>query len=97
MLYEVITGQNPVFMRIHLQTPGDEGTSVAINTTPEQTYYRNIFGVGSPYVIAIEEADVLLGELISFLKKENKWDNTVLIITSDHGQSRIGWHPLFVV
>jgi len=92
---QILRGQNPVFMRIHLQTPGDEGTSVAINTTPEQTYYRNIFGVGSPYVIAIEEADVLLGELISFLKKENKWDNTVLIITSDHGQSRIGWHPLF--
>lgn len=92
---QILRGQAPVFMRIHLQTPGDKGTSIAINSTPEQSYYRNIFGDGSPYVKEIEEADVLLGEFIAFLKKENKWDNTVLIVTSDHGQSRIGWHPLF--
>ncbi len=92
---QILRGQEPVFMRIHLQTPGDEGTAIAINSTPDQPYYRNIFGEGSPYVKSIEEADVLLGELISFLKKENKWNNTVLIVTSDHGQSRIGWHPLF--
>jgi predicted AlkP superfamily pyrophosphatase or phosphodiesterase len=87
--------QDPVFMRIHLQTPGELGTFISLKTTPDQPYYRNIFGNGSPYVKAIEEADQLLGQFISFLKNEGKWEGTVLIVTSDHGQSRIGWHPLF--
>ncbi len=92
---EILKMQNPVFMRIHLQTPGENGTSIAINSTPHQPYYHNIFGEDSPYAQKIEEADKLLGEFIEFLKKEGKWESTVLIVTSDHGQSKIGWHPLF--
>ena len=29
------------------------------------------------------------------MKESGKWGHTVLIVTSDHGQSKIGWHPLF--
>lgn len=92
---DLLEQQDPVFMRIHLQTPGDNGSSLFFNSTPDQPYYRNIFGEGSPYVEAIEEADQLLGQFIAFLKKKGKWKGTVLIVTSDHGQSKIGWHPLF--
>lgn len=90
----VLRGQDPVFMRVHLQTPGEMGTLVAINSAGK-SYSQDIYGEGSPYVKAIEEADVLLGEFISFLKQEGKWEGTVLVVTSDHGQSKIGWHPLF--
>ena len=90
----IVGNQDPVFMRVHLQSPGDHGSSIAVST-PGQPFYRNIFGKESPYVAAIEQADVLLGEFIAFLKKEGKWDETILIVTSDHGQSNMGWHPLF--
>jgi predicted AlkP superfamily pyrophosphatase or phosphodiesterase len=86
--------QDPVFMRVHLQTPGEMGTAVALKSE-DKPYSRNIFGKGSPYVKAVEEADRLLGEFVSYLKDEGKWEGSVLIVTSDHGQSRIGWHPLF--
>jgi hypothetical protein len=91
---QILKNQDPVFMRVHLQTPGDIGSSIAVST-PDKPYFRNIFGKGSPYMKAIEEADVLLGQFISFLKQEGKWDGTVLVVTSDHGQSKTGWHPLF--
>ena len=87
--------QDPVFMRVHLQTPGDNGSSLFFSATPDKPYYRDIFGKDSPYVEAVEEADRLLGQFISFLKEQGKWESTVLIVTSDHGQSKIGWHPLF--
>ncbi|MDX9882928.1 MAG: alkaline phosphatase family protein [Prolixibacteraceae bacterium] len=91
---QILKNQDPVFMRVHLQTPGDIGSSIAVST-PGKPYFRNIFGEGSPYIKAIEEADVLLGQFVSFLKKEGLWNETVLVVTSDHGQGRTGWHPLF--
>ncbi|HBH85278.1 MAG TPA: hypothetical protein DDY34_15970 [Bacteroidales bacterium] len=90
----VLKEQCPVFMRVHLQTPGEMGTLIAVNSAGKP-YSRDIYGKGSPYVEAVEQADRLLGEFIAFLKEEGKWEGTVLIVTSDHGQSRIGWHPLF--
>lgn len=90
----VLKQQEPVFIRIHLQTPGLMGTSVALKSAGK-SYAMNIFGEGSPYVRAVKEADGLLGELVTFLKETGKWEGTVLIVTSDHGQSNIGWHPLF--
>jgi hypothetical protein len=90
----VIKNQDPVFIRVHLQTPGDNGTAVAVST-PDKPYYQNIFQKDSPYLKSIEEADKLLGEFVDFLKSEKLWEETVLIVTSDHGQSRMGWHPLF--
>ena len=81
------------FMRIHLQTPGVMGVSVAMDSAGKP-YSKNIWGAGSPYVKAIENADKLLGKFVDYLKTSGKWENTVLIVTSDHGQSNVGWHPM---
>ncbi len=91
---EILKTQHPVFMRIHLQTPGQKGYEVS-KSTPDKPYFRNIFGESSPYVKAVENADRLLGEFITFLKENDLWYDTFLIVTSDHGQSIVGWHPLF--
>lgn len=91
---ELLKSQDLRFMRIHLQTPGDIGTTISLSG-PEVPYARNIFGKNSPYVKAIENADKLLGKFVAYLKASGKWEHTVLIVTSDHGQSKIGWHPLF--
>lgn len=81
------------FMRVHLQTPGVKGVTIAMNSD-DKPYARNIWGKGSPYVSAIENADKLLRQFVDFLKKSGKWESTVLIVTSDHGQSNVGWHPM---
>lgn len=81
------------YFRIHLQTPGNEGRYLSY-TSPDKPYYRNIWGDQSPYVQAIEAADALLGALIADLKKTGKWESTLLVVTSDHGQSGKGWHPM---
>ena len=86
---------NPVFMRVHLQSPGDNGTKVAADTPADKPYFRDIFAEGSPYAAAIEAADTYLGEFVTFLKAQNLWDSTLLIVSSDHGQSSHGWHPMF--
>ncbi len=90
----VFDHQQPTFMRVHLQASGELGRSVN-SATPDQTYYENVFGQGSPYVESIENADKLLGKFVGHLKDTGRWEDTVLIVTSDHGQSKIGWHPLF--
>ncbi len=86
--------QQPSFMRVHLQSPGELGRSVN-SATPDQAFYEDVFGQGSPYVKSIEKADELLGKFVAHLKDSGRWEDTVLIATSDHGQSKIGWHPLF--
>jgi hypothetical protein len=91
----LLENQHPVFMRIHLQSSGDIGQAVVSTSTSDKPYYRNIFGEKSPYVESVENADKLLGLLVDYLKKSVKWEETILIVTSDHGQSIIGWHPLF--
>jgi len=90
----VLKVQDPVFMRIHLQSPGAMGTEVSLST-PEKSFYRNIWGKDSPYIQAIENADRLLGLFVDSMKETGKWEGTVLIVTSDHGQGNVGWHPLF--
>jgi hypothetical protein len=91
---DILKNQSPVFMRVHLQRPGQRGYDIS-QSAPNHPCYRNIFAPHSPYVEAIENADRLLGQFVTFLKDAGLWDGTVLIVTSDHGQSRIGWHPLF--
>jgi len=90
----ILDQQQPAFMRVHLQSPGELGRSVN-SATPDQAFYEDVFGKGSPYVEGIENADKLLGKFVRHLKTSGKWEDTVLIATSDHGQSNIGWHPLF--
>jgi hypothetical protein len=93
MSIDMLGKQDIRYFRIHLQTPGNEGRYLSY-TTPDKPYFRNIWGKGSPYVAAVENADVLLGKLIQSLKSAGKWNSTLLIVTSDQGQSEIGWHPM---
>ncbi len=91
---KILEAQNLVFMRVHLQTPGSKGYEVS-QSTPNKPYFRNIYGESSPYIEAVEHADKLLGQFVTFLKQSGLWEETVLIVTSDHGQYKMGWHPLF--
>lgn len=81
------------YMRIHLQTPGNEGRYLSY-TRSDKPYFRNIWGQGSPYVKYVTEADALLGKLITSLEENGKLKSTLLIVSSDQGQSEIGWHPI---
>ncbi len=93
MSIDMLAKQDIRYFRIHLQTPGNEGRYLSY-TTPDKPYFRNIWGKGSPYVAAVENADVVLGKFIQSLKASGKWNSTLLIVTSDQGQSEIGWHPM---
>jgi predicted AlkP superfamily pyrophosphatase or phosphodiesterase len=93
LLHQQEHEQEIAYMRIHLQTPGNEGRFLTY-TSPDLPYYRNIWGAGSPYAAAVEHADSLLGKLVDDLKQTGKWETTLLIVTSDHGQSQQGWHPV---
>ena len=85
--------ENIRFMRIHLQDTGAAGNLCA--TTAEAVPWKqNIWAEGSPYVAKAREADRLLGTLVAGLKAMGKWDDTLLVATSDHGQVATGWHPL---
>ncbi len=90
---ELLNKYDIKYFRIHLQTPGNEGRYLSY-TSPDKPYYRNIWGESSPYVKAVEEADSLLGRLIDNLRDTGKLESTLLVVTSDHGQSEQGWHPM---
>ncbi len=89
----VLENQDIRFMRVHLQIPGTMGESVALHSQGKP-YSNDIWGEGSPYVAAIENADKQLDRFITYLKNSGLWDDTILIVTSDHGQSEVGWHPM---
>jgi arylsulfatase A-like enzyme len=39
------------------------------------------------YTNAIERADARVGKLVEILRKAEKWDDTLVVVTSDHGQA----------
>jgi len=89
---ELMEVSDPKFMRVHLQRAGIEGLRVSKNWSKNEAYHGNIWHEQSPYRTAITEADHQLGRFVQYLKDNNKWDNTVLIICGDHGQADDGWH-----
>jgi len=84
------------FMRIHLQDTGRAGYACS-KTEVAEPYRQNIWGDRSPYVEKAKEADRLLGRFVGALRKMNKYDDTLLVVTADHGQASTGWHPPHVV
>ena len=80
------------FMRVHLQRAGIEGMKVSWEKYSDQPYYRNIWHEESRYREAVEVADEQLGRFVDWLKAEDLWDGTVLMICGDHGQADEGWH-----
>ncbi|MFT5112247.1 MAG: arylsulfatase A-like enzyme [Parasphingorhabdus sp.] len=55
----------------------------------DQTIHR----LRASYLGLIKELDDNLGRLFNFLKKTNQWDDTLIILTSDHGE-QMGEHWL---
>lgn len=89
---EVLLRDRPVFMRMHMQRPGIEGEKVSKERYADKPYYRDIWHSESPYRTACELADKHLGEFVAWLKDQNLWDETVLLLCGDHGQASEGWH-----
>ncbi|MCK4345144.1 MAG: sulfatase-like hydrolase/transferase [Bacteroidales bacterium] len=84
---------HPVFMRVHLQTPGNAGYECMI-TKEDVPWRSDIWAKGSPYRLKTEEADSLLGVFINGLKEQGVLEKTVIIVMGDHGQADAGWHPV---
>lgn len=89
---EVLLKEKPVFMRVHLQRPGIQGEKVSKEAYADKPYYRNIWHEASLYREACEQADQQLGIFVAWLKEQNLWEGTVLLICGDHGQADEGWH-----
>jgi hypothetical protein len=83
---------DPSFMWIHMQDTGvAAGESGSAPTG--SPYKNNIWAEGSPYIKALQQQDVYLGQLVDQLKKSGKWEKTVMFITGDHGEQTAGGHP----
>lgn len=80
------------YMRIHLQDTGTGGWNCS-NEKQDVPWKKNIWGEGSPYIKNALNADKLLGDFVQQLKAMNKLNDTLLIVTADHGQAVTGWHP----
>jgi arylsulfatase A-like enzyme len=64
---------------IHVSVINREGRSVP----PGETYP----GFDAPYASRVKAMDKCFGEFIQFLKSSGLYDNTIMILTSDHGDS----------
>ena len=84
--------QKFTFMRVHLQQAGIKGMRVSKEKYSDQPDYRNIWHKKSRYREAVKTADEQLGRFVDWLKSENLWDGTLLMICGDHGQANEGWH-----
>ena len=89
---EKMKQQDFKFMRVHLQRAGIEGMRVSKEKYADDPDYRNIWHEESRYRDAIEVADGQLGRFVDWLKAEELWDGTLLMICGDHGQANEGWH-----
>jgi len=83
---------DPTFMWIHMQDTG-VAAGESRNAPAGSPYKDNIWGEGSPYIKALQQQDVYLGQFVDTLKKTGKWEKTVMFITGDHGEQTAGGHP----
>ena len=83
---------DPSFMWIHMQDTG-VAAGESRNAPAGSPWKDNIWGEGSPYIKALQQQDVYLGQFVEALKKSGKWDKTVMFITGDHGEQTAGGHP----
>lgn len=89
----ILNNKDLNFLRLHLQNTGSAGNR-STNAPDEALYRHNIWHEEAPFVHAVKEADRQLGRLVSALQDMGKWESTLLVVTSDHGQTESGWHPL---
>ena len=77
-------GKQPIFsyvqpQNIHISTVHREGESVPT--------HRQYPGFYAPYASRLELLDACFGHFIEFLKERNLYDSSIIIVTSDHGDS----------
>jgi hypothetical protein len=83
---------DPTFMWIHMQDTGI-AAGESRNAPAGSPWKDNIWGEGSPYIRALQQQDVYLGQFVDALKTSGKWEKTVMFITGDHGEQTAGGHP----
>jgi arylsulfatase A-like enzyme len=72
----------------HILPAGEPNLSVIWMRNPDTT--QHVYGVGSASMLsAVAAQDELLGQLISRLKALHEWNQTDLIIVSDHAHSNV--------
>lgn len=54
----------------------------------------SIEDIKNKYELAIKFVDSQVGRLINFLKKQNKWENTIFVVMADHGEN-LGEHNIY--
>ncbi|HEX5789113.1 MAG TPA: sulfatase-like hydrolase/transferase [Woeseiaceae bacterium] len=89
---DLLRRHDPDFLRIHLQNTGNGG-SETLEAPADAPWRHDIWHADSPYVANAREADRQVGRLVDELKAMGRWDDTLLVVTSDHGQTKTGWHP----
>jgi hypothetical protein len=77
-------GDRPLFayvqpQNIHIAAINRDGTAV-----PEKRSYD---GFHPPYASRLERVDQCLGEFLGFLRERGLYDDSVIVLTSDHGDS----------
>jgi len=82
----------PSFMRVHLQEVGEESFQI-MSLTENVPWRRNIWAEGSPYIEKLRDADKLLESFLQNLEDIGILEDTVILITSDHGEADSGYHP----
>jgi hypothetical protein len=82
----------PAFMRVHLQEVGEESFQI-MSLNDDVPWRRNIWAEGSPYIQKLKDADRLLMRFLQSLQDIGILKDTVILITSDHGEADSGYHP----
>jgi len=101
----------PFFLFINFMEVHDPYTFFEIIRSHSLRYYydmleikpfpkRVIKKMRNNYLKEVEIVDSYIGKLINYLKNINQYDNSLIIITSDHGQAlkekNFIWHSLFL-
>lgn len=90
-------GRRPFFMWIHFLDPHDPYDPPPEYVAPAVNEYRGSLNVDEPtfqdkvvaealYDGEIRQVDEAVGRLLGTLKRTRNWDNTIVVITSDHGE-----------
>lgn len=91
---EIILRDNPEFMRIHCQSPGNGGNQTSLDL--DAPYANDIYHPQSPYRIQMQFTDRELGRFVGWLREQGLWESTLLMVVGDHGQAPTGWHPPYL-
>ena len=78
------TGAHPLFaffapMNVHLINTRHEGHAATSDAD-----YPGFYG---PYASRLKRIDGCFGDFVSYLKRERRYDDSIIIVTSDHGDS----------